>query len=108
MKFHKITDGYVAQVFDENGKCVSQQFTVADQVNYEDEQGKHILPKDVFHTFDMVQPGSLSLTSEDVTKTKDKIQHDVDNILDGLDEVYVDRVCDAIGEWMDLLVADKT
>jgi len=54
----KITTGFVIQ--DYNGKnCVGQEFIAGDQVNYEDVEGKPIIPleKENYQPFDMVQPG---------------------------------------------------
>lgn len=53
----KFTDGFVIQTFDENGKCIHQEFVAGDTVDYEDENGN---PIDMFEhdyqPFDMVQP----------------------------------------------------
>lgn len=59
MKYAKITDGYVYQVF-EDGKCVSQQFFADDTVEYEDvETGEQLDSSKMPHSdypFTMVQP----------------------------------------------------
>lgn len=58
MIVHKITPGFVIQVFDsESNSFISQSFVASDQVDYEDDEGN---PTDVevreYMSFDMVQP----------------------------------------------------
>jgi len=56
-KYHKITYGWVTQIFDK-GKCVSQEFFAGDSCDYEDEDEEHIdAPDDeTYQEFTMVQP----------------------------------------------------
>ncbi len=55
MDKHKITTGFVTQVF-RDGACVSQYFIAHAPVNFEDEQGKSIDPWDEYFPYEMVQP----------------------------------------------------
>ena len=61
-KYHKITPGFVTQIFEKQGNkfvCTKQEFTAGDPVDRESEQGE---PADVdvreeqYQPFDMVQP----------------------------------------------------
>jgi hypothetical protein len=52
----KTSDGYVEQVFDDNGKCISQRFVAVDSVEYTDEDGEIIEQRDFYYPFDMAQP----------------------------------------------------
>ena len=63
MLIHKITVGFVTQVFDaDTNRWVSQEFTAGDQVDYEDDKGESVdyekvLPSpEPYLCFDMVQP----------------------------------------------------
>lgn len=54
----KITLGWVTQVFDDEGKCVEQEFFAGDEVTWEDQSGEPICPPGAtYQSFDMVQPG---------------------------------------------------
>ena len=52
----KITIGWVTQVFDDAGKCVEQEFTAGDEVNYEDHNGNIIEEWNDYYPFYMIQP----------------------------------------------------
>jgi len=56
---NKITTGFVIQEFDDNGKCIHQEFVAGDQVDYENDLGEKVevgYDTDLFHPFEMVQP----------------------------------------------------
>ena len=64
-KLHKITTGFVIQVFDgKSGKCTSQEFVAASEVQYETPEGGLIpdelefefIDKEQYFPFEMVQP----------------------------------------------------
>lgn len=58
----KITIGFVIQDFDDNGRCIHQEFIAGDEVNWETEDGEAIEIEnqpdndDWYHPFNMVQP----------------------------------------------------
>jgi hypothetical protein len=62
MLIHKITSGYVVQMFDTKlGKFIDQQFVAGDECSYEDEDGDSVDSnllevdgKEVYLPFDMV------------------------------------------------------
>lgn len=56
--FKKITVGFVIQEFNEQGKCVHQEFIAGDQVDWEDEMGDPISVREdaEYQSFEMVQP----------------------------------------------------
>ena len=58
--YTKTTIGFVAQIFNENGKCTSQEFIAGDQVDREDEMGEAVdsadLPEETYECLDMVVP----------------------------------------------------
>lgn len=62
MLFNKITHGFVTQVFNDAGECISQNFTAGDDVDYETEDGDPINEMDMpkggneYQSFDMIQP----------------------------------------------------
>lgn len=68
--YKKITNGWVAQEFDENGKFLKQEFFAADPVEWEDEAGPidvDTLPETVlkaYNCFDMVQEPRPGVTFE--------------------------------------------
>ena len=49
-KITKITIGFVTQTFEKNDKgrfvCAYQEFIAGDQVDYEDQDGNHIIPQE--------------------------------------------------------------
>lgn len=56
----KVTNGYVIQTFDDEGKCLDQEFIAEDGCTWEDEYGEE-LHEDIEHDyfpFHMVQPES--------------------------------------------------
>jgi len=60
--FKKITTGFVIQDYDDDGKCLSQEFVAGDDVTYEDEDGDIIFSPDIpedYMPFDMVQPKDI-------------------------------------------------
>ncbi len=53
----KIITGYVMQHFNEQGVCTSQEFVASDQVDWEDEFGRHIEePEHTYCPMNMEQP----------------------------------------------------
>lgn len=60
--FCKITDGFVIQLFDDQGQCHTQEFTATDHTIYRTAVGKPLdvlaipLQGKVYFPFDMVQP----------------------------------------------------
>ena len=62
MTYWKITEGYVEQVFDDKGNCISQCFVAGTTVHYETDDGSFVTTAsaedcpDIYHPFDMVQP----------------------------------------------------
>jgi hypothetical protein len=58
MRVHKITTGFVIQVFDaETGRCVEQSFVAGDDVQYEDLNGNPVdwrEAKGAYQPFEMV------------------------------------------------------
>ena len=60
MRVHKITTGFVIQVFDtKTGQCVEQSFVAGDDVQYEDQYGNPIdwrEAQSAYQPFEMVQP----------------------------------------------------
>ena len=58
MIIHKITHGWVTQIF-EDGKFISQEFFAGDDVMLEDENGEFVQSteelEDLYHPFDMKQ-----------------------------------------------------
>jgi len=67
MNTFKITEGYVSQEFDENGKCISQKFVAQNgSGSWEDETGVPLEQNDYksrsdwYQPFEMVQPNSES------------------------------------------------
>lgn len=59
----KITTGFVIQTFDDNNKCIKQEFTAGDPVEWEDENGLPIdCPEnDEYQPYDMVQPQAMAV-----------------------------------------------
>jgi len=58
MKIKKITTGYVVQVFDPDGKFLSQEFVASDSSDYETEDGDNVDDgdlQDLYHPFNMEQ-----------------------------------------------------
>jgi len=58
MKIKKITTGYVVQVFDTDGKFLSQEFVASDLRDYETEDGDNVDDgdlQDLYHPFNMEQ-----------------------------------------------------
>ena len=58
MKIKKITTGYVVQVFDTDGKFLSQEFVASDSSDYETEDGDNVDDgdlQDLYHPFNMEQ-----------------------------------------------------
>ena len=61
MNFQKITTGFVIQVFDQMGECISQEFVAGDECDYETEDGDRINVMDMplggreYFPFDMIQ-----------------------------------------------------
>ena len=57
MKIHKITIGFVIQVY-EGTKCISQEFVAGDPADYENEHGVPVDPieNEEYQPFNMVQP----------------------------------------------------
>jgi hypothetical protein len=56
MNIHKTTIGFVTQIFNEDGKFVSQSFIAGDQVEYENENGEAINPDvECYFPMDMEQ-----------------------------------------------------
>jgi hypothetical protein len=53
---YKITEGYVEQAFDEDGKLVKQKFVCGYPVEYENEDGSPAEDRIFYAPFDMVQP----------------------------------------------------
>lgn len=54
----KITTGFVIQDFNDDGRCISQEFIASDDVQWEDENGDQChAPEHTYQMFDMVQPG---------------------------------------------------
>ena len=62
MLYKKIVNGYVIQTFNEEGQCLSQRFSVADDPSFELEDGNEINEANMpfggneYFPFDMVQP----------------------------------------------------
>jgi hypothetical protein len=82
----KITTGWVTQVFDPaTGKCIGQEFTAGDTVEYEDETGKRLEPDgEEYFPFDMIQPADLNgLVEIDILEAQlDEMQVQLDNYRD--------------------------
>lgn len=53
-----MTDGWVEQTFDENGKLISQKFVAQGEIEYYDDKGEILTEPttELYHPFDMVQP----------------------------------------------------
>lgn len=61
---HKITQGYVEQIFDDNGKLIEQFFKAGDHVEWVDGNGDPTHPGtlvDAYHPFDMVQTNGMGV-----------------------------------------------
>jgi hypothetical protein len=65
MNVKKVTTGFVTQVFDKEGNCLSSEFTAGEQVEWEEETSdKTIDPEKFFkgnvpyYDFNMLQPGT--------------------------------------------------
>ena len=62
MTFRKLTEGYVSQIFNDAGECISQRFFAGDIVEYQTDDGNSIdienmpLAGREYNSFDMVQP----------------------------------------------------
>jgi len=52
----KITTGFVIQTFDDDNKCIEQEFIAGDTVDYEDADGNTVDSWDEYQPFEMVQP----------------------------------------------------
>lgn len=67
---HKITHGFVCQVFDDDGKLVSQTFTAGDDVAFEDAVGNPVDEgeQELYAPFDMVQFCPTPILSPDVLR----------------------------------------
>lgn len=53
----KITSGYVKQIFDEKGNCISQEFISGDEVEWTDDHSNPVEGRPYwYHPFLMVQP----------------------------------------------------
>lgn len=73
MELRKTTVGFVTQTYDtETGKWLSQEFTCADQVDWENEDGNAVDPLDIFKCenevpylcFDMKDPSEIPTLTE--------------------------------------------
>ena len=79
-QFRKITHGFVTQIFDESGKCIEQNFTAGDPVEYETLNGDVIDEpnNEQYQPFNMLQPiGNISI------EIKDGVVQEVDGLPDG-------------------------
>ena len=58
MAYNKITTGFVVQNYDDDGRCISQEFVACQHSDCEDEYGEKREPSEneVDCPFDMVQP----------------------------------------------------
>lgn len=56
MVYQKIVEGYVRQVFDENGNLIKQEFVAGDDVEYLDENDNPILIDEEVHVYDFYHP----------------------------------------------------
>lgn len=54
----KITVGFVIQNYNDEGKCISQEFVAGDHVDWEDDEGEIEIDEPDFPDFpmDMIQP----------------------------------------------------
>lgn len=61
----KITYGWVTQTFDPDGKCIEQEFTAGDQVEYETDEMEHLHSSEMedceYQPFHMVQPQAMAV-----------------------------------------------
>ena len=60
----KMTVGTVIQTFDDDNKCIEQEFIAGDEVDYEDADGNRIDTWDEYQPFEMVQPGEAEKLAE--------------------------------------------
>ena len=63
-KYKKITQGFVVQEFDENGKALEQEFVAGDQVEYEIEGDDNVYSSLIadldYLPFEMKSPSDMS------------------------------------------------
>jgi hypothetical protein len=55
----KIVQGFVRQLFDDDGKLISQEFEFDGEIQYLDDDGDEIIipkPMHLYHPYDMVNP----------------------------------------------------
>lgn len=65
MKIHKVTTGFVTQVFDTiTNKFICQDFTAGDEVVYESEDGQHCDEINEYLPFEMIQPDQMEELSK--------------------------------------------
>ena len=58
----KITYGHVTQIFNDDGKCIEQEFVAGDQVEWDDENDEFIpTPVHEYQPFHMVQPQGMAV-----------------------------------------------
>ena len=98
MLINKITVGWVTQTFDtEQKKFIRQEFLAGDQIDYEDTQGSAVNSnllivegKEVYLTFDMVQPDIRLIELFDLDgQPRGILKTDADNqFLDSLIKEY--------------------
>lgn len=105
MMYHKFTDGYVEQVFNDAGECIKQTFNAGDNVEYETSDCDPInvvnmpLGGDEYHPFDMVQPNQTAVHTVITDNQKRMMFDDIRNVLTGEDDTVrrdIDSIVDAI------------
>ena len=72
---HKITSGFVTQIFNENNEPIEQNFTAGCEVDYEDVHGEPIEAWSEYLPFDMVQP--IKPNQELIDKAIEQIKKDI-------------------------------
>lgn len=103
MLFHKFTDGYVEQVFNDAGECIKQTFHAGDNVEYETSDCD---PINEYHPFDMVQPNQTAVHTVITDNQKRMMFDDIRNVLTGEDDT-VRRDIDSIVNAIEGIIDDR-
>ena len=96
----KFITGFIAQSF-EDGKCIGQDFSTSNQVEYEDEYGNYILEDEAeeqieYFPMNMIQPDDIVITNENFNSIQEQIQEDLLCLLDEVPVEIQERACQII------------
>lgn len=96
----KFITGFVAQSF-EDGKCVGQDFSASDQVEYEDAYGNALMQDEAeeqieYFPMKMIQPDDIVISNENFSNIQEQIQEDLLCLLDEVPVEIQERACQIV------------